>query len=169
MTQSKNSYGQKSQSDLHSAEGHKDRTDFKTIMTVTEENKSAALYSLVCMDGYLHTTLSQSYPPSYSTFEHSHTYSNRCTGGNLRFSIMQTEVRGRSTDLHIGRTPALPPDPSSLCHHMCSIPLCQIVFADSSCCQSSSGHPSPCRCLHCVVCRYCHCCLDLRPVNLKPH
>lgn len=68
LTESKNYCGQKSQSDLHSAEGHKDRTDFKTIMTVTEENKSAALYSLVCMDGYLHTTLSQSYPPSYSTF-----------------------------------------------------------------------------------------------------
>lgn len=75
MTQSKNYYGQKSQS----AEGHKDRTDFKTIMTVTatEENKSVALYSLVCMDWYLHTYIQHSanrthFPTALSNI-HTHT------------------------------------------------------------------------------------------------
>lgn len=74
MTQSKNYYGQKSQSDLHSAEGHKDRTDFKTIMTVTatEENKSAALYSLVCMDRYLQHSANRTHLPTALSNIHTH-------------------------------------------------------------------------------------------------
>ena len=54
------------------------------------------------------------------------------------------------------------------CLKCVSAPQCQRASAGLSCCRSSSGRPSPCRCRRCAACRCCHCCLDWQPANLKP-